>query len=231
MKRTESTGRENLWPVPLVRSRFAEASSVNPQLVALFQQERVTAGAGEASVFSSSDDLLMRYDDPALNRLFQFISRTVFELASELNADLWQQSPSTKMNMSIAGAWFQIQNGGAFHDVHSHGNCSWSGVYYVQVDDDDTREAHPVFGALNGVTRFYGPQTEQIAGAYMDSGNLYLQRNSWDSPPEAGVLCVFPSHLKHMALPYQGQKDRIILSFNAQVHGDRGDGVLGYSMG
>ncbi|WP_028669826.1 putative 2OG-Fe(II) oxygenase [Saccharospirillum impatiens] len=225
------SGLDSLWATPIRRVRYVDAQSINPVLAALFQQERLSAGAGDASVFSSSDDLLIRYDDPVLKQLFQFISQTVFELAAELNGDLWQQSPSLRMNMNVVGAWFQIQNGGAFHDVHSHGNCSWSGVYYVQADDDEVRREHPVYGALNGVTRFYGPQTEQIAGAYMDSGNLYLQRNSWDSLPEPGVLCVFPSHLKHMALPYQGQKDRIILSFNAQVHGDQGDGVLAFSMG
>jgi hypothetical protein len=25
--------------------------------------------------------------------------------------------------------WFQFCNHGAFHDVHTHGNCSWSGMH------------------------------------------------------------------------------------------------------
>lgn len=226
-----STGTQHLWGVPIVRARLPQADTVNPTLANLFQQEKTARGQGDASVYSSPDDLLARYADPAMDQLFQFISQTVFEVASALNGELWKHSASRKMQMNMVGAWFQIQNNGAFHDVHSHGNCSWSGVYYVQADENAKRRQHPVLGELNGLTRFYGPHTELMAGAYMDSGNLYLQRNHVDSAPEPGVLCVFPSHLKHMALPYDGDLDRIILSFNAQVHGDQGDGVLDYSMG
>ena len=131
--------------------------------------------------------------------------------------------------MNVVGAWFQIQNHHGFHDTHNHGNCSWCGAYYVQVDDTEKRESHPTLGAMNGITRFYGPTLDLLGGAYMDSGNLYLQRSHFDSKPEEGVLCVFPSHLKHMAMPYVGDKDRIIVSFNAQVHGDQGNQVFNYS--
>lgn len=82
---------------------------------------------------------------------------------------------------------------------------------------------------MNGVTRFYGHQMDIIGGAFMDSGNLYLQNTGFDSKPEEGMLCVFPSHLKHTAMPYVGKKDRIIVSFNAQVAGDQADEVLDYS--
>ena len=61
------------------------------------------------------------------------------------------------MQLELTGVWFQIQNGAAFHDIHTHGNCSWSGVYYVQIDPPAQRQAHPELGALNGATRFYSP--------------------------------------------------------------------------
>lgn len=218
-----------LWPTPILRKRFAGAEEVNPHLVELFMAHRAANDRLGAAVYSSTDDLLMRYHDEYLNSLFEFVSASVFEIASTLNGEAWQHSRSKKMNMNVTGAWFQIQNGYGFHETHTHGNCSWSGVYYVQVDDADRRERHEKLGALNGVTRFYGHHTELIGGAYMDSGNLYLQSTSFDSPPEEGVLCVFPAHLKHTALPYEGEKDRIIVSFNAQVHGDQGDEVYDYS--
>jgi uncharacterized protein (TIGR02466 family) len=153
----------------------------------------------------------------------------VFEISSSMNSDIWKHSHSKKMNMEVVGAWFQIQNGHGYHETHTHGNCAWSGVYYVQVDDDEKRENNKTFGVMNGITRFYGHHMDVIGGGYMDSGNLYLQSTSFDSKPEQGVLCIFPSHLKHMAMPYEGEKDRIILSFNVQVHGDKGDGVFDYN--
>ena len=212
-----------------MRKKFEQHEKVNPKLSKLFYEHRRNDNKTEAPVYSSSDDLLMRYDDPALNQLFGFISESVFEISSTMNGEIWKHSQSKKMNMNVVGAWFQIQNGHGYHETHTHGNGAWSGVYYVQVDDEKKRESNKELGAMNGIPRFYGHHMDVIGGGYMDSGNLYLQSTSFDSKPDAGVLCVFPSHLQHMAMPYVGEKDRIIVSFNAQVNGDQGDDVFEYS--
>ncbi len=125
--------------------------------------------------------------------------------------------------------WFQVSSQGAFHDVHTHGNCSWSGVYIVQIDATPKRVTHPVYGPANGVTRLYGPPFTHLAGAFVDVGNAYLQPPSHDVEPIAGQLLLFPSWLAHQALPYGGEKDRIIVSFNASVHATQGDQMHGYS--
>ncbi|MDH5424152.1 MAG: 2OG-Fe(II) oxygenase family protein [Gammaproteobacteria bacterium] len=228
---TKNPNIHMLWPTPLLRKKFEQHEAVNAELVKLFYQHKSndTHAVADAPIYSSSDDLLMRYDNAALNQLFAFISQSVFEISSQMNAEIWKHSQSKKMNMEVVGAWFQIQNGHGYHETHTHGNCAWSGVYYVQVDDDEKRESNKALGARNGITRFYSHQMDVIGGGYMDSGNLYLQNTAFDSKPQEGVLCVFPSHLKHMAMPYIGDKDRIIISFNAQVHGDQGDGVFNYS--
>lgn len=218
-----------LWPTPILRKKFQQHETVNPELVKLFYEHRRTDNKAEASVYSSGDDLLLRYDDPALNQLFSYISECVMEISGAMNAEIWKHSQSKKMNMNVVGAWFQIQNDHGYHETHTHGNCTWSGVYYVQVDADAKRKNNLKLGPLNGITRFYGHHMDLIGGGYMDSGNLYLQSTSFDSEPEAGVLCIFPSHIKHMAMPYVGEKDRIIVSFNIQVHGDQGDEVFDYS--
>jgi len=64
----------------------------------------------------------------------------------------------------------------------------------------------------------------------MDFGNAYLQHAHVDMAPRAGQLVVFPAWLAHQAMPYDGAKDRIILSFNASVHAaQRSDQIHGYS--
>jgi len=100
----------------------------------------------------------------------------------------------------------------------------------VQVDADVQRVAHPVFGAANGVTRFYGPPFAALGGAHVDLGNAYLQPPHADVPPLAGQLLIFPSWLAHQALPYDGKAERVIVSFNASVHAAQGSNRLhGYS--
>jgi uncharacterized protein (TIGR02466 family) len=212
-----------LFPTPLLEKKFDNHAAVNAELVKLFYDHRKQDGDDTSNVYSSDDDLLQRYDQPALKELFNFISQGVFEVASSVNQPIWQQLGSQRLNMNVVGAWFQIQNNYGFHDIHNHGNCSWSGVYYVQIDDAAKREAHPVLSKQNGITRFYSHQLNLLGGAHMDLGNAYLQRSNFDVVPEEGGLIVFPSWLNHKALPYDGEKDRIIISFNMQVHGEKGN--------
>ena len=84
--------------------------------------------------------------------------------------------------------------------------------------------------AASCVTRFYGPPFAQLGGAHVDIGNAYLQPPHVDVAPEPGQLILFPSWLAHQALPYDGERDRLIVSFNASVHAAQGGNRLhGYS--
>lgn len=215
-----------LWPTPILVKKFDPHGPVNAELVRLFYEEVAARGGMRRNVYSSSDDLLERYQHPALGSLFGFVSGSVFEVAQAMNSAIWGRSGAGKLQMRVVGAWFQIQNRHGFHDIHNHGNCSWSGVYYVQIDPAERRRQHPALGVLNGITRFYSQQLNLLGGAYMDLGNAYMQQSTFDVTPEEGLLVVFPSWLLHKAMPYDGEKDRIIISFNAQIHGEGGNKTL-----
>jgi hypothetical protein len=223
------------WGTPLLRRSLENAETINADLVELFYQHRKqdleTRGQKSGNLYSSSDDLLQRYQHPSLQALFEFISSSVFEIASHMNAPIWQGMGASQLQMHIVGAWFQIANRYGFHDIHNHGNCSWSGVYYVQIDPLERRQEHATLGAMNGITRFYGHWLGLTGGAHMDLGNAYLQQSHVDATPRAGDLIVFPSWLNHKAMPYDGDKDRIIISFNAQVHGKSGNKAFEYGFG
>lgn len=221
-----------LWPTPLFQRSLENHPPINAELVKLFYQHRQEdleqRGVAAGNLYSSSDDLLQRYESAALQTLFAFIGNVVFEVAQAMNKPIWQSMGASQLQMSVVGAWFQIQNRYGFHDIHNHGNCSWSGVYYVQIDPLERRFEHATLGAMNGITRFYGHQLGLLGGAHMDLGNAYLQQSHFDVVPEEGTLIVFPSWLNHKAMPYDGDKDRIIISFNAQVHGKGGNQAFGY---
>ena len=102
-------------------------------------------------------------------------------------------------------------------------------MYDIQIDAAERRHQHPTLGELNGVTRFYGPYTQFQAGAYMDMGNSYLQNSSIDIQPEEGMLVIFPSYLPHKAMAYEGDKNRIILSFNVQINSQSGNQIHTYA--
>ena len=157
--------------------------------------------------------------------LLRFIVDGLRQTVALANQGAWPEA-TPGLQIALRGIWFQIANRGSHHDVHTHGNCSWSGVYCLQVDDETPRQAHPLLGATNGVTRFYGPHFNHLGGAHMDFGNAYLQSAHLDFAPVPGQLIVFPSWLPHQAMPYDGAADRVIVSFNASVHAASGSDQL-----
>jgi uncharacterized protein (TIGR02466 family) len=223
------TALQQHWPVPMATHRFAHAPEVNEVLARVFSVMRATdPDYAAGSFYASGDDLLRRVDLPEFHALVQFIAQSLQTTIQQANAAVWPQGRHA-LQLELVGLWFQIQNGAAFHDVHTHGNCSWSGVYYVQIDALEQRQAHPQLGALNGATRFYSPLFPLLGGAHMDMGNAFMQQATWDVTPSAGDLVLFPAFLPHKALPYSGEKDRIVVSFNAQLHAPGGDKVFGYA--
>ena len=219
---------QSLWPVPLARQRWSGADAANPVLARVFQAMRATAPQAGAGFYASEDNLLDRVDLPEFTALVQFIASALQSAAQQANAGIWPPGRQA-LQLQLMGVWFQVQNGTAFHDIHTHGNCSWSGVYYVQIDPLAQRSAHPDLGALNGATRFYSPMFPLLGGAHMDMGNAFMQNATLDVTPEAGELVLFPAFLPHKAMPYQGAQDRIIVSFNAQIRAPGGSQMYPYA--
>lgn len=217
------------WPVPLAVHRFERAAEVNAVLARVFLAMRATdPQAPPGRFYASADDLLRRIDLPEFQALLQFIAASIQATAQQANAGVWPAGRHG-LQLELTGVWFQIQNGAAFHDIHTHGNCSWSGVYYVQIDPAAQRQAHPELGALNGATRFYSPMFPLLGGAHMDMGNAFLQQSTLDVTPHEGDLVLFPAFLPHKAMPYAGERDRIIVSFNAQIRAPGGDQLFRYA--
>jgi uncharacterized protein (TIGR02466 family) len=217
------------WPVPLAVHRFERAAEVNAVLARVFLAMRATDPQAPAGRFyASADDLLRRIDLPEFQALLQFIVASIQATAQQANAGVWPAGRHG-LQLELTGVWFQIQNGAAFHDIHTHGNCSWSGVYYVQIDPPAQRQGHPELGALNGATRFYSPMFPLLGGAHIDMGNAFLQQATLDVTPNEGDLVLFPAFLPHKAMPYAGERDRIIVSFNAQIRAPGGDQLFRYA--
>ena len=221
-----------LWPTPIGIHRYPNAATLNPLLVQAFAEGRAVQerrrGEERKAFFASDDDLLHRVKIPEWQDFVAFIVRSLGETAKAANAEAWG-GRSQELQVAIEGMWFQCSRQGAFHDVHTHGNCSWSSAYIVQIDESEKRVQHPVYGAANGVTRLYGPPFQALGGAFVDVGNAYLQPPHVDVEPLPGQLLLFPSWLAHQAMPYDGDKERIIISFNASIHAAEGDQMHGYS--
>jgi len=216
-----------LWCTPLGVHQFAQAETVNEVLVRVFQTMRATDPQADTSkaFYASRDDLLNRIRLSEWEQLVRFIVDSVRKTVVLANQSAWTEA-KPGFQIAMRGIWFQISSQGSHHDVHTHGNCSWSGVYCLQVDAPEKRIADTNLGAANGVTRFYGPYFNRLGGAAMDFGNAYLQNAHLDIDPVPGQLVIFPSWLAHQAMPYHGKLERVIVSFNVSVHAATGSDQL-----
>ena len=223
---------QRLWATPIGLHRFPGAAKLHPPLIDAFAQLRTEQqrrrGMKPGTFFASDDDLVDRMRVDGWQDFIRFIVASLNETAKKANGEVWG-GRELNLRVGFQGMWFQCSRGGAFHDIHTHGNCSWSAAYIVQVDDHEQRVAHPVYGEANGVTRLYGPYFNLLGGAFIDAGNAYLQVPHKDIEPVEGRLLLFPAWLAHKAMPYDGEKERIIISFNASIHASGGDQLHGYS--
>ena len=96
--------------------------------------------------------------------------------------------------LKIGSAWFQNQNNGTSHSIHTHGSNGLSAVCYVKYD----KKYHTP-------TIFLSPHFNTITNTNMN----------W-SPKECveGTLVIFPSNILHYTRPTISDISRVILSFN-----------------
>jgi len=210
---------KQFWPTNFYQRTWPEHSAHAPEIIGHLYAVRAKATAAIASgvapaaksghgLFESEFDLFAD-SHPGLDRLKAFIGQSAQMAAAHANG---ANVDHRRLRVTIVDSWFHITNDGGFHDAHYHSGCSWCGIYYLQAGDSGRTASG---GAPNGGNRFYSPFPS--GGAFRDFGNSYLNVSYVDPPVRDGLLILFPSYLLHSALPYRGEKDRIVISFNAQV--------------
>ena len=201
------------WVTPLVRVRNPDHARLKPGLVAhAYERERSGAGGVASGVAAKMKDRLyespfdlFRADVAEVHALARFCSDALGALVTELRRR-HNRPAGGPLRIDMAESWVHITRDGGYHDMHLHPNCSWCGIYYVEPGDATLKPP-------NGVNRFYPP----FAPNYHDFGTTALLTDPADLAPEEGTLVLFPSYIHHSAIVYRGQKDRIIISFNARV--------------
>lgn len=169
--------------------------------------ESEVAPTAKHALDESTLDLLQR-PEVVISELREFLEAMLVTVASAVNEPFWPEGAQAKAD--IVESWFHITKNGGYHDTHAHPNCSWCGIYYIDGGECDLH-------SRNGVNRFYDPR--HGADQYLDAGTAYLNgAGSWDFSAIEGQVVIFPSYLKHAAMPYFGQQDRVIIAFNSQVH-------------
>ena len=107
--------------------------------------------------------------------------------------------------IQISNLWINKNNKGDFNKAHVHGNCHFSGVYYITA---------PTNG---GSLKFLNDDIKVFA-----SLDRFIEKDSdftseYFIKPEENLLILFPSYVKHMVEPHNDEKARISVSFNINL--------------
>ena len=207
------------WITPLVRVRNPDHARLKGGLVAhAYERERSSAGGVASGIAAKMKDRLyespfdlFRADVPEVQALARFCGDALGALVTELRRRLNRPPLAGNLRIDMPESWVHITRDGGYHDTHLHPNCSWCGIYYVETGDATLKPP-------NGVNRFYPP----YAPTYHDAGTTALLTDPADLAPDEGTLVLFPSYVHHSAIVYRGQRDRVIISFNARVRDVRG---------
>jgi len=203
----------NVWTTPLYVTQMPDHDFLKEALLAaVYEQKAQQKTAIESQIAPTAKHALhestldfLELADANIMETKRALEELILEVASTVNRDFWPDD--LEIDAHIIESWYHVTQKGGYHDAHSHPNCSWCGIYYLEPGDASDAQ----HGGLN---RFYDPRVN--AEHYADPGTAYLGgQGVWDFTPMPGQIVIFPSYLKHSALPYFGDKDRVVLAFNA----------------
>lgn len=205
-----------LWDSTLFISHYPKHETDSQALTELLYQLKAQQSDtidSEVAVFAKHalfESKLNLFSSPQvpIQTLASHIKELVATIVQAVNQPYWVEG--SQVSIDIVESWYHITENGGYHDTHTHPNCSWCGIYYLQ-------EGESAIEGRNGVNRFYDPR--HGADHYQDAGTAYLSADGFmDFSPLAGQIIIFPSYLKHAAMPYFGDSDRVVLAFNCQAH-------------
>ena len=203
------------FAVPFALGRLDNCAALNTELRELFL-ERAAAGVRYTNprpltqrnpqVFESNFELF-KWPEPCVQKLKQFCWQNLLPMIRELNG--YDEATMRRM-LIYSDAWFHVTRRGGFFAVHNHPMSSWSGVYCVSPGQHDADKPD------SGLLSFFNPSV--IGSMYLDVSTANIKDpfsyNIRHLRLEPGQLVIFPSWVLHDVKPFEGEGERITVSFN-----------------
>jgi uncharacterized protein (TIGR02466 family) len=196
-----------LFATPVVLHDWPNSEQLNRELadLVLGKEKSDEHGYGtrsNAGGWQSAGNLIT-WKEPCIETFRQRIEKLVSNLLQELIRD---DGTNRSFDLLI-DAWANINRSGDYNVVHTHPNCMWSGVYYVQPGVPD--KTIPYSGLLEMLDPREAANYIQVRNTVLDA------REFVDNVP--GRMLLWPSWLKHWVHPYAGEGERISIAFNVNV--------------
>lgn len=153
---------------------------------------------GQQVPFEPTDNWTNRLDERTMyNSILQGISDFIIKSCYDFK------------NFTMQNMWYNISPKGSYNLEHIHGNCDYSGIYYVH-----TIKGHPNvhFKNPNLVANM---RNRPLKTALY--GSLHTGHNEIYFEPKPCMLTIFPSYIPHRVDENKMDETRISLAFNFNV--------------
>ena len=108
-------------------------------------------------------------------------------------------------DLKLYNLWFNVNGPGAYNTVHNHQDAILSGVFYVDVPEENM-----------GNIEFYRDDDSQYYLPPLEAYNGFTKQKHVIEP-KAGMLLLFPAWVKHAVQGNMSNRERISISFNYGV--------------
>ena len=179
---------ELLFPTPVAFFDLGFELTEEERTFLLNQERRPNEGNQ-----SSVNNYLLR-EEP-----LERVSKRIEECVTEYAQDVWK----AEIDPFVTQSWLNWTKPGQYHHKHVHSNSLYSGVFYLDVEDDRDR------------IYFYQDGYKQLKPTYKEWNRWNSE--SWWLPTKQDQIVIFPSSLTHMVETVPGEvigKERVSLAFN-----------------
>lgn len=196
-----------MFGVPIIIYDWPDSDELNRSLEELVLAEEATDDNGRgirsnAGGWQSRGNLITR-EAPAIQQYKDRVQSMIFSLLGEL---VLKDGTERQFTLMI-DAWANVCRRGNYNVMHSHPNSMWSVVYYVATGEPDPEP--PQNGKLELLNPLEALNQIQVERTVLDA-RTFIE-------PVAGRMVVFPSWIRHMVHPFDGEGVRISLAANVNV--------------
>ncbi len=196
------------FPTYVGHKNFSDVGGLNDRLRLSIYKNKASNPDGvtrsnTAGTWHSDIQLLKWIDVPELSDMF---ARSILQYTTSYGAN-----PADEISLKM-NAWAMIYNDGGYATVHTHPNCHYAAVYYLDNPGDEKRTMVTGIRTTPGDIEFVDTRGAQGCVQMSLNGEAAFRMQ-----PRAGDMIVFPSWLPHFVHPVIGEEDRICIACNATV--------------
>jgi len=140
--------------------------------------------------------------------LQNFLDHEELEKIKNFIVDMVQTVHNTvqlKGKVYISDSWATVGEKNSWHGSHNHLPNLWSGVFYVQSDEDSS----PI--------EFLDKNKDSNWPWHYKTGENQYTAKSMQCETKTGRLYIFPSYFEHGVNEHKGERERITIAFNCKA--------------